>query len=593
MSSINQSELSTKISDIKRLPIVDIPSEHSPVNAVAHSVVPTYWRSLEHLAGSPDLETYLGAEFPGLREAVDGYDRRDFLRLLGASMALAGITSSGCRRWPVEEIRPHTSLPIEFAPGVAVHYATLFELNGVATGVLAKSYDGRPIKIEGNPDHPMSLGAASAFAQASVLDLYDPDRSRQIWQQVNDTESKLAPKPAPVFQQADSEFSDRGTRRNWSEFEGYAQGLFGAHRARQGDGLAILMQGSSSPTQRRLREEIKQSMPKARWFTYQPLHFDHAWEGSRAAFGRALRCQYDLTKARTILCFDADLLGAHPAHLKWSRDWSIGRGSVKSEKMNRLLSIEVGWTVTGSVADDRLALPPRQVELAVQWIAARLGVVPDIPAGFDESTGKKLDAIAQNLIEPHADSVVIAGPSLRPQFQQLVHAINDRIGAVGACATYMQEPQCDDAQDGYLGSIRQLSELLQGNVLQTLLILDGNPVYDAPADTPLDLRSTSTRPLVSIHLSLHDNETSRACTWHVPAAHRLECWSDGQAWDGTYTLGQPLILPLCGGKSSLGFLSLVAGKVADASRSLVKKTFFQLFPKAGAKGWELALHNGV
>lgn len=593
MSPINQAELKSPVSDKKQLPIVDLSSSHSSVNEVTHSVVPTYWRSLEHLAGSPELESYLGAEFPGLREAVDGYDRRGFLRLLGASMALAGITSTGCRRWPVEEIRPHTSRPVGFAPGVAVHYATLFELNGVATGILAKSYDGRPIKIEGNPDHPMSLGAASAFAQASVLDLYDPDRSRQIWQQVNDSEAKLAPKPVPVFQQAESEFSNRGTRRKWSEFEGYAQGLFGAHRARQGDGLAILMQGSSSPTQRRLLDELKNSMPKARWFTYQPLHFDQVWEGSRAAFGRSVRCQYDLTKARTILCFDADLLGAHPAHLKWSRDWSAGRRSVDSGKMNRLIAIEAGWTLTGSVADERIALPPSQVELAVQWIAARLGVLPTIPAGLDEATGKELDAIATTLMVSSADSVAIAGPSLSPLSHQLVHAINERLGAVGVCVVYTHEPLSDDNPDGYLGSIRQLSELLQGNALQTLLILEGNPVYDVPIDAPLDLRSSSSRPLVSIHLSSHDNETSQACTWHVPAAHPLECWGDGQAWDGTYSLGQPLILPLYDGKSSLEMLSLVAGKVTDGSRSLVKETFSQLFPKAGAKGWELALHNGV
>ncbi|MEX1027608.1 MAG: 4Fe-4S dicluster domain-containing protein [Candidatus Paceibacterota bacterium] len=548
---------------------------------------------------------YLKTEFPELPESVATHDRRRFLRLLGASMALAGITSTGCRRWPVEEIRPHTARPAGSSPGVAEHYATLFELDGVATGILAKSYDGRPIKIEGNPEHPTSNGSASGLAQASVLDLYDPDRSRVILQRTETPadDSGFTEDGSSVVQTSAATSGDarpimdpRGdamrVKRSGDQFDAYARGLFADHRAREGDGLAILLQPSSSPTQRRLVEELKQAMPKARWFAYQPLHRDHAWAGSRAAFGQPLRCQYDLTQAKTIVCFDADLLGSHPAHLKLARDWSVGRRSADQGSMNRLVSIEACWSVTGSVADTRIPLRPSQIELAVEWLAVRLGVAPELPFGIDEGISERLEAVAQDLLGSGGAAVVAAGPALSPRAHQWVHAINARLGNVGTCIRYTKEPLADDAPDGYVASIRELSDLLQGNVIQTLVIVGGNPVYDGPADTPLDLSSTLERPLISIHLSSHDNETSQACTWHLPAAHALETWSDGLAWDGTHTLGQPLILPLFGGKSSLELLSLLAGKPTDDTRSLIRDTFGKRFPDAGAKGWEVAIHDG-
>ena len=357
MSSINPNRSSTASVATKQLPILELNATQS--DALAQPNGPSlYWRSIEQMVGSPEIETYFQTEFPGLREAIDGLDRRQFLRLLGASMAIAGITSTGCRRWPIDEIRPHTSRPIGSAPGVAEHYATMFEMNGVATGILAKSYDGRPIKIEGNPDHPMSLGSAGSLAQASVLDLYDPDRSQSVLQRIA---------------QIDSDTVETQVKRTWAEFESYANALFGTHRVRQGEGLAILLQPDSSPTQQRLIDELKTAMPKTRWFAYRPLHDDHAWEASRNAFGRPVRCQYDFTKAKTILCFNADLLGSHPAHLKWARDWAAGRRTADEGTMNRLICIEAGWSLTGSVADDRIPLKPSQIQLAVHWISCAIG----------------------------------------------------------------------------------------------------------------------------------------------------------------------------------------------------------------------------
>ncbi|MEQ1826788.1 MAG: 4Fe-4S dicluster domain-containing protein, partial [Pirellula sp.] len=261
--------------------------------------------------------------------------------------------------------------------------------------------------------------------------------------------------------------------------------------------------------------------------------------------------------------------------------------------MNQLICLEASWSVTGSIADLRLPLKPSHLELAIEWLAARLGVLPELPSGLDDTASKRLDEVAKDLMKSGSGTLVAAGSALSSSAHHLVHLINARLGNVGTCVHYTQEPLADGVSAGYVASIRELADLLQGNVIQTLLMVGGNVVYDGPADTPLDLRSTPARPLVSIHLSSHENETSRECTWHVPAAHSLEMWSDGLAWDGTYLIGQPLILPLFGGKSQLEMLSLFAGNTSQDMRTMVRQTFESRFPDAGAKGWEVALHDGL
>ncbi|WP_372896389.1 TAT-variant-translocated molybdopterin oxidoreductase [Stieleria sp.] len=538
-----------------------------------------YYRSIEHLAGSPAVTEYIEQEFPSLSQAIGTTDRRQFLRLLGASMALAGITATGCRRWPVEEVRPHTSRPEGFTPGVAQHYATSIELDGVSTGILAKSYDGRPIKIEGNPDHPFSRGAASAFSQASVLELYDPDRSRSPWLRQRQRTAQAA------------DVSIIGSQSTWKNFQNFATPHFQALRNRLGDGLAILIQPTASPTFARLRSEFEAAFPKARWFEYQPLHRDNEFAGSRAALGRVLRPQYDLQQASTIVTFDADLLGSHPASLRHARDWSAGRRSVDSGSMNRLYAVEPGLTITGSAADVRLPMKPTLVQQAIAYVAYRLGILSTEPGELSEEQIAVLENAARELKQAGAAGLVVAGPAQNAVSHQLAHAINQTIGSVGSAVSYTEEPLA--RAEGSIEQIAALSELLQGNVLNTLVIIGGNPVYDAPADTPLNLVSDEARPLTSIHLSLHDDETSQACTWHLPMAHFLESWGDGRAWDGSYTLQQPLILPLYDGKSPIELLAMLSGQSAAKSMNLVRATFDKQFDGATQQDWERALHAGV
>lgn len=529
---------------------------------------PEYWRSVDHLAGSAELQQYVENEFPSLAETISSTNRRQFLRLLGASLALAGITNTGCRRWPVEQVRPHTSRPEGVSPGVGEHYATAIEIDGIATGLLAKSYDGRPIKIEGNPDHPFSLGSADAVSQASVLELYDPDRSRHLIQRGAKT-----------------------TNRNWDEFNAFATPHFQSLRQRQGGGLAVLAQSSASPTWQRMRVEFEQAFPKAHWFEYQPLHRDHEYAGSREAFGRVLRSQYDLQQSKVILSFDADLLGSHPAHLKLARDWAVGRRSIDQGQMNQIVMVESGVSITGSVADTRLPLKPSLVEASVAFVAYRLDILANPPTGLSDASIAVLESAVGNLRRAGRAGLVAVGACLSPVAHQLAHAINAKLGSVGSCVTYSEEPLA--SQDGCVDQLAHLSELLRGDVLETLVIIGGNPVYDAPSDIPLNLRSDDSRPLTSIHLGLHDNETSQACTWHLPAAHFLECWGDGRAWDGTYTLQQPLILPLFEGKSPIELLGMLSGEPVDDGLTLVRATFDTQFSGATQQDWELALHAGL
>jgi MoCo/4Fe-4S cofactor protein with predicted Tat translocation signal len=542
----------------------------SPINS-------EYWRGIEARENSSAFLAALRERFPEFAHLPsDALDRRRFLRLLGASLALAGVTSAGCRRWPVEEVRPHAAQPEDLLPGVPQYYATSFELDGVATGILAKSYDGRPITIEGNSGHPFSLGATDALMQASILEMYDPERSRRYLQRVR------AKSDASGLAASEVE-------RTQGDFQRFAAGHFRALREKKGAGLAILLPPNSSPSVERLKRELETAMPQARWFTYQPLHHDFEYAGSRLAFNRNLRPQFAFDKAQVIAAFDADLLGTHPAKLRMARDWAAGRKSVSQGRMNRLYVVESGYSITGSVADLRLAISPSGVAQSLGYLAARLGLIDVTPDGLTPKQQEWLDALVADLSAARGASIVAAGPAQSAEVHQLVFAINQALGNFGFTLQFTDEPLAGAV--GNLQSIEQLSNLLQGDVIQTLVLFGGNPVYDAPADTTLNLVSTTERPLTTIHLSSYENETSAQCSWTIPAAHFLECWGDGRAWDGTCSIQQPLILPMFEGLSAIELLSLMLGGPAKG-QSLVRGTFDRMFPSAGKKGWEIALHDG-
>jgi molybdopterin-containing oxidoreductase family iron-sulfur binding subunit len=502
-------------------------------------------------------------EFPGYDpgQMVANPGRRRFLKLMGASMALAGLTLTGCRRWPEEKLAPYSSNPTGQVPGSPDMYATAMELGGVAQGLLVTSWDGRPIKVEGNPTHPSSWtikgkqGAADAFAQASVLDMYDPQRSRFVVDRTDAAKPKES---------------------NWDAFAAFAKSNLDGLKGQAA--FAILSEATASPSVQDLRKRLLAAFPQAKWYEYEPLTRDAELEGARLAFGKALRPIYQLDKASVVVCLDADLLGTHPAHVRYAADWSERRRSGDRGEMNRVHIAESCFSITGTVADVRLAVDPTRIEVIARALAAKVGVggaggeqgLTALETKFVENAANELKGAAGN-------GFVAVGHAASPSAHALGHAINQQVGANGKVVTLIDDPAGD--RPTHLAAIGELSKAMADGQVKALLILGGNPAYDAPGD--VHFADALKKVPTSIHLAVYDNETSRQCTWHLPRAHYLEAWGDARSWDGTVGVVQPLIYPLFGGKSVIEVLAMVAGDKETAGDAIVRRTWREQFIKGG------------
>ena len=524
-----------------------------------------YWRSLRELDGQAPFQTDpTPKEFATAPDrTIDPLHRRNFFQLMGASMALAGV---GACRYEKEEIVPLARRPEGQVPGDTQHYATAFELGGIGHALVATSFEGRPIKVDGNPEHPFSSGGivpgttrhagTSTFAQASILNLYDPDRSQSLLS---------AGKGASM------------------------DGLRAALPAliKNPAGMRVLSEASSSPTMQHLRRRL--TAMGVGWHEYEPLSYDNEREGTRRAFGQPMRPIARLDRAETIVTIDCDLFIEHPAAMKYSRDYARSRrlhGSLGIGKMNRLWSIESNLTNTGAMADHRLGL---RSELALPFaMALDAGLGGGSASGSEFLKEKKVAEFVKHLTDElranAGRAVVIAGRRQPPEVHAVVAKINQAIGAVGATIDYHVDPDPD--RKPHLQSIVELAKDIQGKRVQTLIILGGNPVYDAPAD--LDFAASLASVETSLHLSDYLNETSRKTTWHVPRSHYLEAWGDTRTWDGTITLAQPLIAPLYGTVSAIELLSMLLGE-AKTGEALVKEAHAALGVTAP---WRQSVHDG-
>jgi len=501
------------------------------------------WRSLDEVeAAHPhDRSTHALPFSPG---------RREFLKLAAAAAALA---SAGCHG-PVEEIVPHVH-PTLSPPGVPVYFATSHLLGGYASGILVRSDMGRPTKVEGNPAHPASLGATDIYAQASILQLWDPDRSGAIRRN-----GAIVPRD-----ELHSEWHDALARL----------------QAKGGEGLRILSARSSSPTLAMQRDAVLKRFPAARWHEWEPLHRDASLEGSRIAFGRPLECVYRLDVPDVVLALDADFLGEGPGHLRYARDFISRRKPAPGRSMCRLYAVEPATTLTGAMADHRVPLAPPDV---LRW----LGELDAQLRGAGSATLPLVAAVARELRAHRGRALIVAGESLPPQAHALVHALNAELGAAGTSLTCI-EPVTGDLD--CTRSIRELVDDLDAGKVSTLMILGANPVYDAPAD--LNFARSLARAPLTLHHGLYEDETAARCTWHVPAAHPLEDWSDARAFDGTESLVQPLIAPLRGGVSRHEVLALLAATMASP-RDLVRARLQRDHANpAFEDSWEQALRDGL
>jgi molybdopterin-containing oxidoreductase family iron-sulfur binding subunit len=534
---------------------------------------PAYWRSLEQLRNAPEYRIFADAEFayPAEPEAGDdGASRRAFLKLMGASVAFAG--SVACR-WPEERIMPFAHRPAGRTPGETELFATAMEIGGVATGLLAESVDGRPIKIEGNPDHPASLGACGVHAQASVLDLYAPDRSKTPSERVG----------------------GEHVNRSWEQLLRFVDEHFATLRGGGGAGLAVLAEASSSATRADMRERFIRAFPQARWFEYEPLARETERAGTAIAFGSPHRTQLHPGRADVLVSLDADILEDHPDHLRNARGFASRRVPDQNDRMSRLYVLESVYSITGGMADHRAALPTAAITGAAGWLARALaergvlepGALPrelENAAAPGPALAELIEAMAEDLAGNRGRGLVVAGPRQPAAVHALVALLNARLDNAGATVTYTAEPDPD--RPPHAEAIAELGRTMQAGAVQTLVVLGGNPVYDAPAD--VEFAAALDGVPVSLHLSETRNETSRACRWHAPRAHWLEAWGDARAWDGAHSVVQPLIRPLYEGRTAEELLALMIDEGPYGAYDLVRRAL-----DLDEEGWLRALRDGV
>jgi MoCo/4Fe-4S cofactor protein with predicted Tat translocation signal len=525
-----------------------------------------YWRSLEEVAGTPEFEEYLHAEFPRLASAMNSsVSRRRFLQLMGASMALGGL--AGCTKQPAEKIVPYVKQPEGLIPGEPLYYATAMPLDGFGHGVIVTSNMGRPTKIEGNPDHPASLGATSVFAQASVLTLYDPDRSQMI--------------------------TNKGMISTWAKFINALDAPLTAERSIKGSGLRILSETVTSPTLVSQIEELLRQYPNARWHQYMPLNYDNVRNGSQLAFGEMLSPRYSFDKADVIVSLDADFLMEGAESVRAMKDFSQRRRiSSEKESMNRLYVAEAAVTNTGSMADHRLAVRSGEIANLARSIAARLGVSE--AAGGKPLTSSKVqawtDSAAKDLNHYRGSSIVIAGRHQPPIVHAIANALNDSLGNIGK-TVFFNEP-IEAHPEIQLESLSELVKDMNNGSVNLLVILGGNPAYTAPSD--LHFADALKKVDLSIRLGIYDDETSAASTWHIPETHYLESWGDIRSFDGTTSIIQPLIAPLYDGKSSYEILAELTNNSGAKTYDIVRNFWEQRVGKKNIEiFWANTLNNGI
>jgi MoCo/4Fe-4S cofactor protein with predicted Tat translocation signal len=481
-----------------------------------------FWQSLEELAETEEFEELLRREFPQhASEWDEGTDRRTFLKLMGASLALAGLT--GCSYQPPETIVPYVRQPEGIVPGKPMFYATAMPWSGGCAPLLVRSNMGRPTKVEGNDIHPASSGAADVFAQASILGLYDPDRSETI--------------------------INRGEVRTYTAFLGEFATALEGQKMKEGAGVRILTETVTSPTLAAQLRAIRERFPRSRWHQWEPAGANNARVGVQQALGAFAMPLYDFTAADRVLALDSNFLECGPSALRYARDFASRRRVTDGDgrEICRLYAVETTPTNTGFFADNRIALRPSQFADYVRGIAAGVGVAGAALAGGRAAADEEAAAIAADLKQHPGACLVIAGDEQPPEIHALAHAMNTALQSVGKTVKYV-EP-VEENPTNQLDELRALIRDIDAGAVEVLVIVGGNPVYTSPADLKLDIDRMKKAGLTA-HLSLYDDETSELCQWHIPETHFLEAWSDTRAYDGTVTIVQPLIAPLYNGKSA-------------------------------------------
>ena len=572
---------------------------------------PLYWKSLEELAETPEFQKFAEDEFADRTPDWNNpANRRNFLKLMGASLALAGVTA--CTKQPAEAIVPYVRQPEEFIPGLPLYYATAMQMGGVATGLLVTSHLGRPTKIEGNPDHPGSRGSSDYFHLASILTMYDPDRQQAV--------------------------SNNGRISSWVSAQAALGGAREAAAIKNGDGLRILTETVTSPTLTAQIKSLLKDLPGAKWHQYEACGRHNAYLGAVSAFGRPVNTIYRFDQADVIVSLDSDFLSCSPGNLQYARqyadkrrvltnvthspkpkeNWQEGyqegpsapranqsasyapeaRGPLNlppqvqaqgkppdQTTLNRMYVVEPSPSPTGGMADHRIVLRAGEIEAFAWDLMMALGEGAKASGKF-----KEVAAIARDLQAHRGACVVVAGPNQPANVHALAHAMNQALGNVGKTVVYT-----DPIEGNPVDQRQSLSELvadMNAGKVDSLIIFGGNPVYSTPAD--LDFAGALKKVQFRAYLGLFPDETAVLSNWHIPEAHYLESWSDVRGFDGTVSFVQPLIAPLYGGKTAHEVIATLAGQPDKTPHELVQE-YWQSQPNTGTFDifWQKSLHDGV
>lgn len=549
----------------------------------------TYWRSIENRRRTAEYIKSIEDEFAPDMTDITAMDRRSMLKVMGASIALSGL-GVACRR-PEEKILPYVKEPDDFTPGVAKFFATAQPGPWGGFGVLAESHEGRPTKIEGNPTHPESLGRASTHAQASVLELYDPDRSRFV------VELKAGDR-LPV---------------EWTKWDIFAREHFLELKKKAGEGLSFVTDSDASPSFLRLKNELKKNYPRAKFFVHEPMRQKNHEAAAALAFGEHSRVRYNFSQAKVLLSLFADPFVLAPESVRhmygFSKNREVHKGS-DAAKMNRLYAVEADHSLTGVNADHRLRLPiglaktflegllyelhathGLNVDLSLPGAKTLSNVVSRPPSikGIDK---KFLFVLAKDLAMNRGSALVVGGDHLPKELLAMIHAINVALQGYNKTFSVITINDVDVQKHLAEEQIEGLVSALNSGKVDTLVLFNVNPVFDAPGD--LDFSSALKKAKTVIHAGLYKDETAALSTWHLPLTHFLEHFSDTRSWDGTISIIQPLIQPLHDARSMLQIASQICGQHPVKLLDLVKDTYRARFSALEfEKKFNRAVHDGI
>lgn len=517
-----------------------------------------FWKNLDELAETPEFHTLMQEEFPrqaGAGEWVDSVSRRGFLKVMGASFALAGL--AGCTKQPDEPIYPYIKQPEDLVLGKPMYFATAFPFPTGAIPVLVKSDSFRPIKVDGNPEHPMSKGKSDAITQGTLLDLYDPDRSQHVMY--------------------------RGQASSWGKFQ--QEFAAAAKQTSGGQGIYFLSETVTSPTLASQWKQVQSAFPQAKFVQWEPVNSDSARAASKAAFGSFTDAQYKLDDADVILSLDADFLGgiAHPGFLPLAASYAARHRYEEGKKLNRLYVIETMATVTGFKAEHRLALKPSALAAFATALAGG-----SAPSGLDAGQQKFFTALQNDLKQSGGRCVVIPGEQAPASVHAAAFALNASLGAVGKTVVYTEPVNPMPSEQ--LADLKALVADMNAGKVQWLVIMGVNPLYSAPAD--LNFEDAFNKVPNTVHLGSHIDETGALSVWHINKAHYLESWTDARAYDGTITIIQPMIAPLYQGLQAHDILQSLLADPQSSAFDVVQANAKTYIKGDFASGFRKALHDG-